>query len=280
MDAVLPQPGRAGADSRRRVAGTFTTLGALAEIDVGIVTGRNECFVLRPSQADDLGVRQYCVPLVGRSAQIPGLALTRADWRRLARADGKCLLLQLGDRDLDALTPSARAYIAAGERHGWDTGYKCRIRKPRWWKVPSDWVPDGFLLRQIHDAPRIVKNSSGATCTDTIHRVRARGVSVDALAAASLNSMTLAFSEIRGRSYGGGVLELEPTEAEQLPFPHLDAAPSLAEAGEAFGRSLSDALDVVDAAMLRSAGLSKRDVATLRGVWQKLVARRMARKRR
>ena len=92
--------------------------------------------------------------------------------------------------------------------------------------------------------------------------------------------MTLAFSEIRGRSYGGGVLELEPTEAEQLPFPHLDAAPSLAEAGEAFGRSLSDALDVVDAAMLRSAGLSKRDVATLRGVWQKLVARRMARKRR
>ena len=34
-----------------------------------------------------------------------------------------------------------------------------------------------------------------------------------------MNSLTWAFAEIRGRSYGGGVLELEPNEADALPFP-------------------------------------------------------------
>ena len=42
------------------------------------------------------------------------------------------------------------------------------------------------------------------------------------LAAASINSVTFAFSEVMGRSYGGGVLELEPREAEPLPFPSPD----------------------------------------------------------
>ena len=31
--------------------------------------------------------------------------------------------------------------------------------------------------------------------------------------------MTFAFAEVLGRSYGGGVLELEPNEAEQIPVP-------------------------------------------------------------
>lgn len=50
------------------------------------------------------------------------------------------------------------------------------------------------------------------------------GVDPAAFAAVFHNSATFAFAEIMGRSYGGGILELEPTEAEQLPIP----APALA----------------------------------------------------
>ena len=74
----------------------LTTLGQLAQVDVGIVTGRNEFFVLTPSQADALGVRSFCLPLVGRSAQIPGLVLRDDEWQGLVEGDGRCLLLQLG----------------------------------------------------------------------------------------------------------------------------------------------------------------------------------------
>jgi adenine-specific DNA-methyltransferase len=260
----------------------LTTLGALAEVDVGVVTGRNEFFVLTPSRAEALGVGEFCLPLVGRSAQIPGLVLRKGEWRELADADGRCLLLQLGRTHRDQLTAAALAYVEYGETAGYHTGYKCRIRLPEWWYVPSTNVPDAFLLRQIHDGPRIVLNNAGATCTDTIHRVRVKeGVDVGWLAAASMNSVTFAFSEIRGRSYGGGVLELEPNEADGLPFPRQSDALPLADLDLwARRKEASQILDEVDRLVLADCGMTRHEVATVRLIWQKLSARRMQRKRR
>lgn len=261
---------------------SLTTLGALADVDVGIVTGRNEFFVLTPSQAAEWELERFCLPLVGRSAQIPGLVLREEAWQALADDDGRCLLLQLGKTPRDELTPQALAYVSEGEHAGFHTGYKCRIRMPAWWFVPSTAVPDAFLLRQIHDGPRIVANAAGAVCTDTIHRVRvADGVSVEWLAAASMNSLTYAFAEIRGRSYGGGVLELEPTEAESLPFPIPSSELPLDDLDLwARRKSLPSTLDEVDRLVLGDLGLSKADRSVLRGIWSNLSERRLARKRR
>lgn len=263
-------------------AETLTTLGKLAEIDVGVVTGRNEFFVLTPSQADALGLRMSCQRLVGRSAQTPGLVLRERDWNSLAGEDSKCLLLQLDDTPRDQLAAEALMYVDWGEQHGVHEGYKCRIRAPNWWKVPSPWVPDAFLLRQIHDGPRIIENRARATSTDTIHRVRVRpGIDPAALAAASVNSLTFAFAEIRGRSYGGGVLELEPSEAESLPFPHPTSDLSPDELDTLVRTHGSErVLDRVDSVVLHSAGLDASDVDMLRGIWRKLFHRRAARKRR
>jgi hypothetical protein len=152
---------------------------------------------------------------------------------------------------------------------------------PNWWFLPSTAIPDAFMLRQIHDGPKIVLNAAKATCTDTIHRVRvAEGVDAGWLAAASMNSLTFAFSEIRGRSYGGGVLELEPTEAEGLPFPR--PGPNLpVEELDLWARrkDASQVLDEVDRLVL-GPHLSKDEIGALRGVWRTLSARRSQRKRR
>ncbi|MBI2940646.1 MAG: class I SAM-dependent methyltransferase [Chloroflexi bacterium] len=260
----------------------FGRLGDFAGVDVGVVTGRNEFFVLTRVEAQHYGVLSRCVPLVGRSAQIPGLVIRQDEWERLAAHGGKCLLMQLGNVERSELSRSALKYVESGERLGYHEGYKCAVRLPRWWNVPSAWVPGAFLLRQIHDGPRIIQNRAGATSTDTIHRVRiARGVDSAWLAAASVNSLTFAFSEIRGRSYGGGVLELEPTEAEGLPFPRPDASaqPLPTDDLDALVRrkGVQAALDEVDRLVLRPAGLGDRDVAVLRGVWRKLSERRMSR---
>lgn len=264
---------------------TFCTLGDLAEIDVGIVTGQNDFFVLSQEQATERGLLPWCIPLVGRSAHIPGLVLERPDWVRLAFEGARCLLVQLGDTRRDSLEAPARAYVEYGESLGIHEGYKCAIRLPQWWKVPSLWAPDAFFLRQIHDGPRVIQNLAGATCTDTIYRVRTReGVDAAWLAAASVNSLLFAFAEIRGRSYGGGVLEIEPTEAEGLPFPRpsggaqslpLAELDRLIRTGE-----METALDEADRLYLLSAGLSHSDVRTLRGIWKKLYERRLHRKRR
>lgn len=260
----------------------LTTLGELAQVDVGIVTGRNEFFVLSPSEADSLGVRSCCLPLVGRSAQIPGLVLRREEWQDLVDVDSRCLLLQLGRTSRDDLTPEALAYVEQGEAAGFHTGYKCRIRQPQWWYVPSTTVPDAFLLRQIHEGPRVILNSAGTTCTDTIHRVRVNdGVDPGWLAAASMNSITFAFSEIRGRSYGGGVLELEPNEADGLPFPRPGPELPLADLDLWARRKEADQiLDEVDRLVLANCGLTAAEITKVRAVWRKLSDRRLARKRR
>jgi len=160
-------------------------------------------------------------------------------------------------------------------------GYKCSVRSP-WWRTPSLWVPDLFLLRQIHLAPRLTVNAAAATSTDTVHRVRAApGADPPALATVFHNSVTFAFTEVLGRSYGGGILELEPAEAEQLPIP----PPALADAGLASGVDLllkagetEKVLDLVDRHVLVDGlGLSPDVVERCRAAWASLRDRRTRR---
>ena len=91
--------------------------------------------------------------------------------------------------------------------------YKCRVRAP-WWKVPRVAVPDAFLTYMNHDTPRIVTNRAGVACLNSIHGVTFadahRQLAMDLLPMAALNTVTLLGSELVGRSYGGGVLKIEP----------------------------------------------------------------------
>jgi adenine-specific DNA methylase len=251
-------------------------LGDLADVDVGVVTGRNRFFVISPSNEEKLGLHEHLSTLVSKSAHLQGVRFADEDYERLVDSDALCRLLAVtnGHDPDEALA----AYIEAGEQAGVHEGYKCSIRK-HWWIVPSTWTPDAFLLRQIYDHPRIVANETGATSTDTVHRVRMlNGTPPIKLAAASINSMTFAFSEVLGRSYGGGVLELEPREAESLPVPDpkrlamsdVKRIDRLMRQGE-----LSAALDYADARLL--VDFPPRLTSDLRRVWMRLRDRRLAR---
>ncbi|MCV6973503.1 class I SAM-dependent methyltransferase [Mycobacterium bourgelatii] len=259
---------------------SMTRLGCLAAVDVGIVTGRNSFFTFTDAQARELGLAAHCVPLVSRSAQLSGLVYD-TDCRASDLASGHRTWL-LNARD--PVDPAVVAHIQAGERAGVHTGYKCSIRKP-WWTTPSLWVPDLFMLRQIHLAPRLAVNAAAATSTDTVHRVRlAPQVDAAALAAVFHNSVTFAFAEIMGRSYGGGILELEPREAEELPIP----APAYADAELARdvdlllkAHEIEKALDVVDRRVLIDGlGLAPEVVSKCRDAWSTLRDRRIRRRSR
>ncbi len=256
-------------------------LGSVAEVDVGIVTGRNAFFTLTDAQAGELGLRAHCVPLVSRSAQLSGLVYD-TDCRAGDIAAGHRSWLLNAPRE--PADPALIAHIRAGEAAGVHRGYKCSIRTP-WWSTPSLWVPDLFLLRQIHRAPRLTVNAAAATSTDTVHRVRlAPGVDPAALAAVFHNSVTFAFTEIMGRSYGGGVLELEPREAEQLPVPPPShAEPDLACDVDLLlkANEIEKALDLVDRRVLIDGlGLPAAAVADCRAAWVSLADRRKRRRSR
>ncbi|OBH09869.1 class I SAM-dependent methyltransferase [Mycobacterium sp. E1747] len=256
----------------------MTRLGSVADVDVGIVTGRNSFFTFAEAHARELGLLPHCVPLVSRSAQLSGLVYD-SDCRASDVAAGRRAWLL--DAPLDADDPALVAHIRAGESAGVHRGYKCSIRKP-WWRTPSPWIPDLFLLRQIHLAPRLTVNAVGATCTDTVHRVRlAAGVDAAALATVFHNSVTFAFAEIIGRSYGGGILELEPREAEQLPIPPPPVAgPELAGDVDLLlkANEIEKALDLVDRhVLIDGLGLRPEVVAQCRAAWAALRDRRKRR---
>lgn len=261
-----------------RESTTLTRLGSVAAVDVGIVTGRNSFFTFTDAQARELGLLPHCVPLVSRSAQLCGLVYDNVCRASDLAAGRRGWLL---DARRDAVDPALLAHIDAGAAAGVDRGFKCSIRKP-WWSTPSLWIPDLFMLRQIHRAPRLTANAAAATSTDTVHRVRLTvGVDPTGLAAVFHNSVTFAFAEIIGRSYGGGILELEPREAEQLPIPPPAlAGPELACDVDLLlkANEIEKALDLVDRhALIDGLKLPPDVVRHCRAAW---VALRDRRKRR
>ncbi len=257
---------------------TMTGLGSIAEVDVGIVTGRNSFFTFTDPQARELGLRTHCVPLVSRSGQLSGLVYDHDCRAGDVAAKHRTWLL---DAPPEPAHPALVAHIHAGETAGVHRGYKCSIRNP-WWTTPSLWIPDLFMLRQIHLAPRLTVNAAAATSTDTVHRVRlVSRTDPAALAAAFHNSVTFAFAEILGRSYGGGILELEPAEAEELPIPPPEhAGAELARDVDLLlkANEVEKALDLVDRQVLIDGlGLAGDVVAACRAAWVSLRRRRTRR---
>jgi adenine-specific DNA methylase len=255
-------------------------LSAHATVDVGVVTGKNEFFVLSAEEVATHGLRDFVVPLVGRSAHMAGTILRRSDHLRLGTSGKRVFLLHIDSSAAKRLPRGLRAFIAAGERAGFHTGYKCSIREP-WYKVPAVWTPDCFFFRQIYDFPRVVVNKAGATSTDTIHRMRCKPAP-STLAAHLYTHLTAASAEIEGRSYGGGVLELEPTEAERLLVPkELSGAMPLTEADKLVRQGrLELLLEQNDRLVLQDTlGLSESECKALRDIWQKMRNRRLGRRK-
>lgn len=258
-------------------------LSDFAEVDVGIVTGRNEFFVINNEVVKNNSLTSYCIPIVGRTNQIKSINFTKNDWKENNENGYNCNLLNFNKTTYSKLNKKTQQYIKDGEKQNFHLGYKCRIRKP-WYNVPSIWVPDAFMYRQINAHPRLVLNESESTTTDTIHRVRINvGIDKKSFVACYHNSLTFAFAEIMGRSYGGGVLELEPNEAEKLPIPYFKLNSKIFSKLTNLLRnenSMEQILEITDKTILiDKMGLVKSEVVKLRQIRKKLAKRRMERRR-
>jgi adenine-specific DNA-methyltransferase len=259
----------------------LTKAGKVLDVDVGVVTGQNQFFVLNDELVNKLSLEDYTLRIVSRSGHLKGVIFSESDYQANVENHFPSYLLNLPNVPFDMLPNAAKEYVQSGEDAKLHTGYKCQIRDP-WYIVPSVWTPDVFMLRQIHSYPKIILNKARATCTDTIHRVKLlNGTDGEQVAAAFLNSLTFAFSEVIGRSYGGGVLELEPNEAEKLPIP-LKAAEqlNLRELHSLILKaSINEVLEITDKVLLIDGlGLREKEVKGLRQIWVKLRDRRVNRK--
>lgn len=252
------------------------------ETEVGLVTGRNEFFMMKEHQVKEWKLEEYVVPVVGKSNQLQGITFSEEDFQVNSKAQKAVYLFYPPDKDFSELPDVCQKYIKYGEEKGFHHGYKTRIRK-RWYITPSTWVPDAFALRQVGEYPKIVLNGTGASCTDTIHRVRFKiGVNKRLAVVSFLNSLTFAFSEVTGRSYGGGVMTFEPSEFEEILIPKFEGATiNFNQIDELVRkREIEKVLDIIDEMLLiKHNGFSKEEVKLMREIWRKLSERRINRKK-
>lgn len=248
----------------------------IAAVDVGIVTGANKFFLVPDDVVEAFSLQQWAHPMFGRSDHVEGLIYTATDHKKNRSTGLAANFLWFREGQLARLPSNVRRYLATGVRQNLHTRFKCRTRRP-WYRVPSVYTAPVAMLKRAHHFPRLVLNRAGAFTTDTAYRISAKAVTSEALVLSFVNSLTCLSAELEGRHYGGGVLELVPSEIERLLLPKIDVQPKLLVQADAKFRQLANDeafLCNQDRLVLGQLGLSLSEQGALHGAWQKLRDRR------
>lgn len=203
----------------RQVAtgGDTPRLGDLANVGIGYVSGANDFFHLRPSEAEKWDVPSKLLhPTVRNGRALPATRVTTAVVERWKRNDDPIFLLKLSKTD--DLPRSVRRYLDTDAGREARQAYKCRVRDP-WYSVPDVQVPDYFLSYMSGLEPSLVRNDAHCTCTNSVHSVRLKSATAKRYLGTWGSEFVQLSCELEGHPLGGGMLKLEPREATQVALP-------------------------------------------------------------
>jgi hypothetical protein len=258
-------------------------LGELVAFEVSTVTGANAFFCVDAATLAEFGLEPWAVPLMARTRHAAGLVASNADGVAALTAGERGWLLDFSADRLDPLRHAgAAAYLRRGEELGLHTRYKCRTREP-WYRVPGIVRGELLLSKRSHRWPRVLVNEAGAYTTDTIYRGRlvSDARTRDDVAAAFHCSLTLLTAELEGRSFGGGVLELVPSEVARLTAIVPPGAGTQLRRLDAMARQdPSRVIPETDAYLVRAGALPAEVVPLLDEARRLLARRRLDRNRR
>lgn len=247
----------------------------IARVDVGIVTGANKFFLVDDETVEKYQLHDYVRPMFGRSEHCKGIIYSDATHENNGKKGFPTNFVYIKDIDYADLTPGAKRYIAEGENQKLHERYKCRIRKP-WYTVPSVHKADIGMLKRSHNYPRLILNSAGAYTTDTAYRISSK-VDPVSIVCSFVNSLTALTAELEGRHYGGGVLELVPSEIEKLLIPMADFSDlEIQELNEKIESSKDHAslIKEQDKKVLISVGLTENEANIIHQAWLRIKNRR------
>ena len=246
---------------------------SVATADVGIVTGANKYFLVTNETVESFGLEKIAHPMFGRSEHCPGIVYDINQHKENINKGYPTNFIYFDSENDDK---TYQEYINIGIKENLHTRYKCRIRTP-WYKVPSVYSSPISMLKRSNGMPRLIFNELDAFTTDTAYRVFPKD-SFDAktLVSCFLNTLTALSAELEGRHYGGGVLELVPSEIDNLIVPYIPNIDiNINELNEYVkNHSIDEILIRQDRIILKCLGINDEQIRILQNAFLRIKNRR------
>lgn len=197
-----------------------------SESKPGIVTAANNFFIVNEQTEREYKLGEFTHPIIQKALYVNGSVVFTNDDFAMLLADGKqSKVLVIKDEDAGRLSGRVLEYLKLGEDQNLQDGHKCSRRK-NWYVIPNIAdAPEAFFFRRSHHYPKLIKNNAVMLVTDTAYKVNIKpNYNINSLIYSFYNSLSLTFAELEGRYYGGGVLELTPSEFKSIPIPYISIA--------------------------------------------------------
>lgn len=203
------------------------TVGDLFCVRRGIATGANAFFILDADEAEGLGLApRFLRPVLPPPRCVRQRVIERGT-AGFPRGLPRRVVLDcaLAADEVAARFPALDDYLRRGRDQGIDRRYLARHREP--WYRQEQRPPAPILCtymgrRRGGRFVRFIRNRSGATATNVYHLLYPRA------AGWPVRTLDRVFEALRavegsiaaaGRTYGGGLVKIEPRELESLALP-------------------------------------------------------------
>lgn len=258
----------------------FKNINDYCTSQVGIVTAANDFFILNSSTAREYKITRQCKPILQKSSLIKDVFLLKKEnFEKIKKSDKPCYLLTLNEEPKKDLSKDVVRYLKRAEDKEINKRYKCKLRK-YWYSVPSVWPSEGFFTKRTDKTPRIIVNEANVNVTDAFYRIKMfENFDIKSLSFCFYNTFSFIYSELEGRFYGGGVLELTPNEFKKIPVPYMSVNKQLYNEFISIAckqKTGNEARNFVDQKVLNDYyKISKQDIKKLNIIYEKLYYRRL-----
>jgi|GEM_PF-1770879 len=186
-------------------------LSDFVDVKIGTVTGANPFFVI-----DKKTIQKNKIPM----SVLKPIITTSKDLRKLtvdSVKDWNKYLLVIPE--YQKIENEFFDYVKSGENLGYDKKSHTRKRKI-WYSIPTPKKCDGFLHYMTKEIPFIVLNHSELFSTNTVHQIFFKE-DIDEntkrwIQFSIFSSISQLSIEILGKTYGGGILKIEPSAAKKI----------------------------------------------------------------
>jgi len=272
----------------------FYSFGEVVDLRIGIVTGANDFFCITRSKLRELNIRRgnnkglKVRKLIGSSITISGIEYTYLDHEKNHSNNQPTNLLDFNlDFDRSKLSQELQDYLELGEssKNNFHARNQLQRRDP-WYSSEHVLTTQIGMYKRSHEYCKLILKPDDIFSTDTVYRIwildnLSKKITPKQLVFSFVNSLTYLSCEMKGRGYGGGVLELVPKEIRSLKIPlYRCTDEEFSQLNKMFrdGDSIEKILDYTDDIILNF--IDNSDKKTLRDCWRNLKLRRNNRSKR